>query len=424
MGGRGTDMDQAVFADAARRIASTGPIYVAGCTGEPAALLDTLEADPDILPGRVFTGVWIPGVNRRDPTRFGRDARALSIFATPETASAVDAGRIGLMPMSYCRTWEWLSGPAGVAGGLLQVSPPERGEVSLGLAADFSLAIAGQGVPLVGQINPAMPFVARAPRLPVERFAALIEAETPLPTYDTGPVSEVQRRIAGHVLAELRPGDRVQLGLGKVQNAIVEGLSADAPVAIHSGMISTPIADAMARGAVAGGVTTGVALGSEALYRAPELRDAVTFAPVRATHDIRMLSALANFVSVNSVLEMDLWGQATAEFAGGRQISGQGGLVDFASGATASPGGRSILAFQATRARGTLSRIVATLPEGVPVTVPRALADIVVTEYGVARLRHLTGSARAAALIDIAAPEHRDALGRAWEALNQRKGKP
>jgi len=100
-------------------------------------------------------------------------------------------------------------------------------------------------------------------------------------------------------------------------------------------------------------------------------------------------------------------GQINAEFAGGRQISGTGGSVDFMRAAKASPGGRSIVAMNATARGGEVSRIVHRVEV---VTALRTDIDIVVTEYGVAELKNLPAQARVAALIDIAAPQFRDQL--------------
>jgi len=44
-------------------------------------------------------------------------------------------------------------------------------------------------------------------------------------------------------------------------------------------------------------------------------------------------------------------------------------------------------------------------------------ADCIISEYGIADLRHLDVHTRARALIAIAAPEHRDALQRSWQEL-------
>ena len=90
------------------------------------------------------------------------------------------------------------------------------------------------------------------------------------------------------------------------------------------------------------------ALGGPRVYdwagRCPTLR----FAPVSYTHDVRVIGQIDNFVAINSVLSIDLTGQANAEMLGGRQVSGTGGLLDFVRGARLAKGGRSILALPST----------------------------------------------------------------------------
>jgi acyl-CoA hydrolase len=218
------------------------------------------------------------------------------------------------------------------------------------------------------------------------------------------------RAIADRVIALLRPGDTLQLGLGRMQTAILAALArAGIPdLAYHAGMISDAIrADTFPRG-----ITTGVALGTRAFYgRLADLP--LTIADVGQTHAPATLAALPAFVSVNSVIEVDLSGQANGEWLSGRQISGQGGMVDFVRGARASVGGRSILVLPATAAQGAKSRIVPHLDPGTPVSVARADTDIVVTEHGVAHLRDASLSERAHRLAAIAAPAFRADLMKA-----------
>ena len=111
---------------------------------------------------------------------------------------------------------------------------------------------------------------------------------------------------------------------------------------------------------------------------------------------------------------MDLFGQVNAEYAGGHQLTGTGGSVDFMRAAKLAPQGRSIVAMTATAGRGGVSRIV---PRVELVTALRTDVDLVVTEYGVADLKSAPIGARAAALIGIAAPAFRDALRADWERL-------
>jgi acyl-CoA hydrolase len=148
----------------------------------------------------------------------------------------------------------------------------------------------------------------------------------------------------------------------------------------------------------------------------PELE----FAPVSYTHDVRVMAQIDNFIAINSVLSVDLSGQANAEMLGGRQVSGSGGLLDFVRGARLSSVGRSILALPATAAGGKASRIVRRLGEDDVVSCPRADADIVVTEHGIAQLRDKSLDERAEALIGVADPAFRDQLASDWHTLRKK----
>jgi len=133
-------------------------------------------------------------------------------------------------------------------------------------------------------------------------------------------------------------------------------------------------------------------------------------------HDPEVIARLDRFVSINSALEVDLTGQVNAESLGGRQVAGIGGQFDFTLGASRSPGGASIIALPSTGRDGTVSRIVSRLAAGAAVTTPRFVADIVVTELGVARLKGRTERERAAALIAVAHPSCQRELERSLTA--------
>ena len=71
-------------------------------------------------------------------------------------------------------------------------------------------------------------------------------------------------------------------------------------------------------------------------------------APVSYTNDIRSISALDNFISINNAVDIDLFGQVNAESAGIKQISGAGGQLDFVLGAYLSKGGKSFICCSST----------------------------------------------------------------------------
>jgi len=219
----------------------------------------------------------------------------------------------------------------------------------------------------------------------------------------------------------IEDGDTIQIGIGKVPAAVLASLRDRRDLGLHGGLVSDEVAELHASGVLTGArkshergvVVCTAALGSEAVYRwagrCPDLR----FAPVSHTHDVRVIAQIDRFVAINSVLSVDLSGQANAETVGGRQVSGTGGLLDFVRGARLSKGGRSILALPST-AGGRTSRIVPRLGEGDVVGCPRADADIVVTEHGVAHLRDRSIEERADVLVAIADPAFRDELADQW----------
>jgi acyl-CoA hydrolase len=402
----------------AAALASPGDVvHIAGCCGEPGAILDAVGAEPSLWRDVHLVGAFIPGVNDRDLSALGQHTTISTIFATGGLRQGRTAGKLRHWPLHYTEFYRFLESPGAVQIGYVQVPPPRNdGTVSFGIAPDFTPALVPGRARLIGLINPAMPDPIAGPRVPVERFEGFVEVDTQLIEYDAGPVDEPTAAIGRTIVSLLAPGDTLQLGLGKVQAAVLQNLGEVEDLGFHGGMISAPILDPLRRSVFSRGVTTGVALGSKTLYREAAENPHIRFAPVGYTHSIHTLADIPRFVSINSVIEVDLFGQANAESMGGQQVSGQGGLVDFVRGARASTGGRSILALSSTANRGSLSRIVAAFAPGTPTTVTRADVDLIVTEHGVADLRHASLEERAERIIAVAHPTFRQVLAEEWAA--------
>ncbi len=399
--------------DAARRSAKAARILIAGCASEPTAVLNAVAADPAIWQGRTLTGAFIPGVNDRDFSAIGQGTRVETIFATAGLQTGRSAGQVAHLPLHYSTFWSRLARPGVVDLVLTTVPPPARdGTVGYGLACDFAPAAIAAGARLIGVVNPLMPDPPGSPRLPLSRFEALVDGAALLPELSTGLVDAANRQIAAAIVERIPQGGTLQLGLGKLQTAVLAELagSGRTDLGYHAGMISDGILDVIDAGVFGRGITTGVALGSRAFYDLVGHEVRINWRPVGTTHLHSTLAALTGFVSVTSVLQVDLTGQANAEYFRGRQVSGQGGVMDFVRGARAAQGGLAILALPSTG--GAESRIVARLSEGTPVSVPRADVDLVITEHGVADLREASLPERAERLIAIAAPEFRTALSR------------
>jgi len=402
-------------------------VYWPGCAGHSPLFERWLRAAPAAAAGVTFSGVWIPGVNRFDPSALHADARAGSFFMSPELQAGWQRGAVDFMPLHYSEIVRWVGTPGRFDVLLLHLAPPDRdGLCSLSIAADFTpaaLAGAGADTVLLAHINPRLPRT-NGPAVSMSRLTAFVEAdEAPLSLAD-GPVEPALQAVARQVAALVHDGDTVQLGLGKLQAAVLDELHRHRRLRIHAGMVSEGLLGLRDAGALAAEdarappVCAGVALGSEALYRAVADPALMRFAPVGHTHAHATLAAIPHLMSINSALEVDLLGQVNCESLGGRQVSGVGGLVDFARGARASAGGRAVVAATATAGRDARSRIVPLLSPG-PVGLARGDTDLIVTEHGVADLRLLGVEARARALIAIAAPAHRADLEKAWHTLRR-----
>ena len=159
------------------------------------------------------------------------------------------------------------------------------------------------------------------------------------------------------------------------------------------------------------------AWGSQELYDYINGNPMVELLPVKHVNDPFNIAKNKNMVSVNTALEIDLTGQVCSETLQGKQYSGTGGAFDFAYGAFHAEGGRGVIALQSTAKGGTISRIVPQLTAGSVVSIPRNIVDMVVTEYGIAKLRGKSVRQRVQELIAVAHPDFRAELRKEAERL-------
>lgn len=393
--------------------------YAPGCAGHSLLFESWLREAPQACDGVRFTGVHIPTVNRFDFAGLHPRARQRTIFLSGDLRASWLDGRVDYLPMSYSAAWHWLDTQARFDVALVQVSPPDgNGQCSLGVACDFTPAAWPRSTRIIAHVNPAMPRT-HGPSIPWTRLDAVVEAEAPLLEVADAAPDPAMDAVAANVARIVPEQATLQLGLGRLQSALLRALRGRRGLRIHSGMVSDGLLglledDTLAHAADA--VVAGVAIGTRPLYDA--VAGHVRFREVGHTHDNGVLRALPRLVAVNSALSVDLLGQVNGECIGGRQLSGVGGLPDFIRGARQSPGGRGVIALPASTPSGA-SRIVPVLPPG-PVSLPRVDADWIVSEHGAVGVGNLDVHARARAIITIAAPEHREPLERAWHALARR----
>ena len=392
-------------------------VFVCGSSNEPTALLSHLAqlALPDNLE---FVQFPIAGLNSTDFTAWNESACITSFFMTPTLAKA-DAARVQFLPMQMRYVYDYLSQNIDVA--LLQVARDAQGELRLGPNVDFVEAALASAKVVIAELNHGLVAPAGCPKINASRIDYLFESERQLLEMPAPKIDESTTTIGRLVARLIADGDCIQTGIGAIPATILKQLGDKNDLGLHSGIIDDGCMRLILQGNMNGDCksidrrrhVTGGSLCSRAMHDVLVDRPDVVFRATNYTHELGTIRQLSNFVSVNSAVEIDLWGQVNAEYAGGRQISGTGGSVDFMRAAKVSSGGRSIIAMTATARGGTVSRIV---PKVELVTALRTDVDIVVTEFGVARVKHLPLRERALALIDVAAPQFREELRAAWHA--------
>jgi acyl-CoA hydrolase len=249
-------------------------------------------------------------------------------------------------------------------------------------------------------------------------FDGVVEMEAPPIIVPPAPASPAIAAIAGHVAALVDDGATLQAGIGKLPASVMAALAGRKALRVHSGLIGDWALELLAAGAVSiadKALTAGVILGSAALHQAMADEARLQLVTINQTHSATMLANTDRFTSINAALEIDLYGQINCEFAGSRTIAGLGGAIDFLRGARASKGGKPIIMIQ-SEGNGGVSRVVPRLTTP-SVSISRADAPILVTEYGSVDLEPLDARARAKAIIALAAPAYRDELAQALKDL-------
>lgn len=400
-------------------------VFVAGATAEPSEILAALQRQPDRCAGVHFVSMSIPGINGFDFSALHPETRSTTFFATPENRASIEAGNTDFVPLQYRVIFDYLRNGLKVDVVLAQLPPAQGDTISLGLCADFLPAVLDEAGMVIAEINERQPVPSDSPTIPLDRIDLAVACDRPVAQFPAQKADKTVTAIGTHIKQLIDDGDCLQIGIGTIPGAALAALSDKNDLGIHSGLISDGVMALANAGNITGRyktqdqnkIVTGTTLGSDSLIQwAGDAAD-LMIRPVGYTHDPGVIRQIDNFVSINSAVEVDLFGQVNADMMGGRQWTGPGGAVDMMRGAALSRGGRSIVALKATAAKGERSRIVAALDRNIAATALRTDIDYVVTEYGARRVRYLSTAARAEALIEIAAPAFRDQLRDEWRAL-------
>ena len=389
-----------------------------GC-GEPQylinALADYVASNPKAFFDTEVFHVWTLGVAPYADDKFKDNFRHNSFFVGDNTRDAVNTGLADYTPLFLSEApglFHRKFIPIDVA--LIQTSPPDsNGYMSLGVSVDITKAAVENASTIIAQVNMQMPRVHGDTFIHIRDVDFLVPHDEPLLEYKPTISDELAAQIGKYVARIVEDGDTVQTGYGSIPNAILANLTDRKHLGIHTELLSDGIVELMKMGVVdnsmksfeKGKTVATFCMGTSSTYEYINDNPSIEFRPIDYTNNPLNIARNNKMTAINSALQIDLTGQATAESIGTMFYSGIGGQADFMRGAVLSPGGKTILTLPSTA--GDFSRIVPSIQEGAGITLTRGDVRYVVTEYGIAYLHGKNVRERAMELIAIAHPKYR-----------------
>ena len=296
---------------------------------------------------------------------------------------------------------------------VLHTTPPRDGKVSLGTEVNVLpaaiTAARRRGGKVVAQVNPRMPWTVGDALVPVEDLDLVLDVDEPIPTAAPGPIDEDSAHIGALVAERVVDGSTLQAGIGAVPDATLHGLVQRSGLRVWTEMFSDSVFALERAGALDLNVpiTSSFMFGSQELLDWVDGNDRVLMRRTEVVNQPARIAQNQHMVSVNTALEVDLFGQANASRIDARIHSGFGGQTDFIVGAIHSRGGQAFIALRSWHPKADVSTIVPMLSE--PTTSFQMSA--VVTEQGVAEVFGRDQREQARQLIEHAAhPRVRDEL--------------
>ena len=413
-------------AEAVRLIESGNKIYVHPGCAAPEVLVDAMVDRAGELSGCEVLHILTMGKALYARPDMSAHFRHTALFIGKNTRDAVNEGRADFVPVFLSEIPKlFASGEIKIDVALIHVSPPdEHGFCSFGVGVETTKGATEVARIVIAQVNPQMPRTLGDSFIHVSKIHKVVEVDVPILELaqvepDASPEElETYAKIGSNIADLIDDGSTLQLGIGKIPDAVLASLEGKKDLGVHSEMFSDGVIRLVENGIITnekkslhpGKMVASFVLGTRKLFDFIHNNPIAEFHPSNYVNDPFIISQNRKMVAINSALQVDLTGQVCADSFGYSFYSGFGGQVDFMRGSARSEGGKPIVALPSTAKEGTVSRIAVHLAEGAGVTTSRGDVHFVATEYGVANLHGRKIGERVKALISIAHPKFREEL--------------
>jgi acyl-CoA hydrolase/ribosomal protein S18 acetylase RimI-like enzyme len=397
-------------------------IFVGTGCGRPQYLLRSLihyiESHPTALFDAEVFHVWTLGLVPYTDEKFMQHFRHNSFFiANSDMREAVNKGMADYTPIFLSKVPDlFYRGLVPIDVALIQTSPPDdHGYMSLGVSVDIVKAASEKAPLVIAQVNSNMPRIHGDGFIHIEDVDFIIPFDEPIIEYVSEADNQIAQEIGKFVSRLIQDGETIQVGYGDIPNAILSNLFNKKHLGVHTELLTDGMVELMKKRVIdnsqktinRGKTVAAFCMGKKGTYEYIHDNPVIEFRTIDYTNNPLVIAQHHNMTAINTALEIDLTGQATAESLGRLFYSGIGGQADFMRGAVLSPRGKTILAIPSTAKNGTISRIVPFLKEGAGVTLHRGDVHYIITEYGIAYLQGKNIRERAMELISIAHPKFR-----------------
>src|SRR5215217_3795255 len=229
--------------DVLRHVGPQSDVILPLANGEPVGLVDTLEEHADTLDGvrvhqmhALHERPYIHGA-------FGDHLRHVSYFLSAATREAFWQGSCDLVPNHFSEMPQLLGESTANPLVLAAASPPDRhGYFSLGTNADYVAALIGR-VPFFLEVNHRMLRTFGLNQVHASQLLGFCEADRPLVEVPPVVPDERDRAIAAAIVERIPDRATLQVGIGGIPNAVLDGLAGHRDLGIHTELISDGIMD-------------------------------------------------------------------------------------------------------------------------------------------------------------------------------------